>query len=285
MKYAWIKQYRYVSSVAGLCRLLQVSRTGYQQWLKRGPSARALADRQITERIVESHRASQQTFGRPRIQRDLRAQGYRLGNDRVRRLMRAAHVRSVHRRKHIVTTRSDPQLRAAPNLLERRFQAQAANQVWLGDITYIPTGQGTLYLAAVLDLYSRRIVGWSMSDSMPTSLVCNALTMALGRRRPAPGLIHHSDRGHQYGSDQFRQLLASHRIVQSMSKKGDAWDNAPMESWFHTLKVERVHRLTYRTYAEARADLVDYIEGFYNCRRRHSANDYLSPVQFESRWS
>ncbi len=281
MRYAWIKKVSQTGTVAKLCRLAQVSRSGYLQWRNREAPARVQADRQMTERIVALHQASRQTSGRPRLQRDLREQGHRIGNDRLRRLMRGAQIRSVHRGKYVVTTHSEHRLATVPNRLARQFEGHEPNRVWLADITYIPTAQGWLYLAAVLDLGSRRIVGWSMAASLTAKLALDALKMALGRRRPGPGLLHHSDRGMQYACEPYRELLARHGVVQSMSRAGNAWDNAPMESWFHTLKVEWVHRHRYETREQGKRSLVDYIEGFYNPDRRHSAIGYLSPMAFE----
>ena len=195
--------------------------------------------------------------------------------------MKLNGLRSVYRRPYRITTRSDHLKPVAANLLNRRFYQSAVDRAWVADITYIPTGEGWLYLATVLDLASRRIVGWSMAGRMPAKLICDALAMAYFRRKPAVGLVVHSDRGVQYASDAYRMQLAQYRMVQSMSRKANCWDNAPMESFFKTLKVERVHQCRYQTRDQARSDIVNWIEGFYNSRRMHSALNYQSPVQFE----
>lgn len=281
MKYAWIEAQGDQYPVSRMCRVLGVSRTGYLQWRVREPSARQRSNDKLGARLRVIHAENERSYGRIRLWKALVKQGQRVGQERVRRLMRLNGLRSVYRRPYRVTTDSDHAKPVAENLLDRRFHQSTVDRAWVADITYVPTGEGWLYLAAVLDLASRRIVGWSMAERMPAKLVCDALAMAYFRRKPARGLIAHSDRGVQYASNAYRAQLAQYQMVQSMSRKANCWDNAPMESFFKTLKVERVHRCRYQTREQARADLVNWIEGFYNSRRMHSALDYKSPVQFE----
>jgi putative transposase len=281
VKYAWIETYRDEYSVVRLCRLLEVSRTGYLQSRNRPPSDRATANAVLDARVAAIHAESQQSYGRARIARSLRNQGIRVGHERVRRSLGRQGLRPVYTRPYRVTTDSNHAKPLAANVLDRRFEGWAPNRAWVADITYIATAEGWLYLACVLDLGSRRIVGWSMSKRMKADLVCNALQMAYWRRKPPAGLIVHSDRGVQYASDQYRELIKQYRMIQSMSRKANCWDNCAMESFFKTLKVERVHRLRYESRAQARLDIVNWIEGFYNSRRLHSSIDYRSPADFE----
>jgi transposase InsO family protein len=281
VKYAWIEAQGDQYPVARMCGVLRVSRTGYLQWRVREPSARQRSNDKLGAQLRVIHAENERSYGRIRLWKALVQQGQRVGQERVRRLMKLNGLRSVYRRPYRVTTDSDHTRPVADNLLDRCFHQSAVDRAWVADITYVPTGEGWLYLAAVLDLASRRIVGWSMSERMPAKLVCDALAMAYFRRKPAPGGIAHSDRGVQYASHAYRAQLAQYQMVQSMSRKANCWDNAPMESFFKTLKVERVHRCRYQTRDEARADLVNWIEGFYNSRRMHSALGYKSPVQFE----
>lgn len=283
MKYAWIKEQGDRYPVSRTCRVLSVSRAGYLQWRTRAPSARQRSNDKLGAQLRVIHAENGRSYGRVRLWKALTDQGHRVGQERVRRLMKLEDLKSVYRRPYRVTTRSDHAKPVAANLLERRFNQRQVDRAWLADITYVPTGEGWLYLAAVLDLASRRIVGWSMSTRMPATLVCDALAMAYFRRKPAAGLIVHSDRGVQYASSAYRAQLAQYRMTQSMSRRANCWDNAPMESFFKTLKVERVHQTRYQTRDQARADLVSWIEGFYNARRLHSALSYQSPVQFERR--
>ena len=281
MKYAWIKTHSGAYSVARLCRVLGVSRSGFVQWTHRPTSKRQAANEVLAAQIKLIHAQHKQRYGRPRIWQELASAGYRVGHERLRRVMLEQGIRSVHRRKYRPTTDSAHALPVAANLLNQRFKVGEPDRIWLADATYIATTEGWLYLAAVLDLCTRRIVGWSMSQELNAKLVCDALAMAYGRRKPEPGLIHHSDRGIQYASQLFRMRLKRYGIVQSMSRCGNAYDNAPMESFFHTLKVECIHRRQYRSRDEARSDVIEFIEGFYNPIRRHSALDYLSPINFE----
>lgn len=261
--------------------MLQVSRTGYLQWRGRAPSARQRSNDKLGAQLRVIHAENDRSYGRIRLWKTLSDHGQRVGQERVRRLMKLNGLRSVYRRPYRVTTRSDHARPLAENRLDRRFRQAEVDRAWVADITYVQTGEGWLYLAAVLDLASRRIVGWSMSERMPAKLVCDALAMAYFRRKPAAGLIAHSDRGVQYASQAYRAQLTQYQMVQSMSRRANCWDNAPMESFFKTLKVERVHRQRYQTRDDARADIVNWIEGFYNARRLHSALSYQSPVQFE----
>ena len=243
-----------------------------------------MANRVLLDQIREAFEASDQTYGSPRVWRQLRADGICCGENRVARLMRKAGLRAMRpARAWPRTTASDPKLPTFENVLEQDFAAEAPNVKWAADITYIPTDEGWLYLSVVLDLSSRRVVGWAMKSSLGRSLATEALEMALQRRRPDAGLIHHSDRGCQYASEDQRAILAGHRILGSMSRRGNCLDNAPVESFFGTLKTERVHRRRYRTRSEARQDLFQYIETWYNRKRLHSALGYVSPVEFEIR--
>jgi len=265
-----------------MCRVLEISRSGFYAWLGRQESGRAREDRRLTALIRGIFDESRKTYGAPRVHRTLRKRGVRCGMKRVARLMKAAGLRSKTKRKfRVKTTDSKHGHPIAPDLLGRDFTADGPNQAWASDITYIPTDEGWLYLASTMDLFSRKIVGWSMSSTLHASVAINALQMAVDQRRPTPGLIHHSDRGVQYAAGDFRDLLDEHGIDASMSRKGNCYDNAAKESFFHTLKTELVHHELYRTRAEARASVFDYIETFYNRQRLHSTLGYLSPVEFE----
>ncbi|CAM3779373.1 Integrase, catalytic region [Bordetella tumulicola] len=281
MRYAWIDAHRDQYTVSRLCRVLSVSRSGYCQWRVRTPSARDLANQALDARVATIHSASRRSYGRARIVQTLRHQGETVSAERVRKSLRRQGLRPVYRRPFVVTTDSAHHLPVAPNLLNRRFDGWQADQAWVADITYVSTGEGWLYLAAVMDLAGRRVVGWSMSDSIDANLVCSALRSAWGQRRPATGLLVHTDRGVQYASGQYRALAANMGITMSMSRRANAWDNAAMESFFKTLKVERVNQVRYDTRAQARLDIVNWIEGWYNRQRLHSANDFLAQVAWE----
>jgi putative transposase len=282
MIYAHIDEQRVKTSVVRLCHALGVSTSGYYAWRRRAPSRRTLANDALLVHIRAIRTESHETYGSPRMQAELVARGQPCGVNRVARLMRLHHLTARHKRPtRLKTTRADLARPVAPNRLAQDFTATAPNEKWVGDITYIPTSQGWLYLAAVLDLHSRRIVGWALDQTMTTDLVCAALRMAFGRRQPAPGLVHHTDRGSQYTSATYQDLLTVHGVVASMSGTGHCYDNAPMESFFATLKVELIYRSAYATRAEACHDIVSYIEGFYNATRRHSALGYRSPLDFE----
>jgi putative transposase len=272
-------------SIVMLCRVLCVSCSGYHAWRKREPSARAREDAVLTERIVTIHEQSRQTYGAPRIHADLAATGIRCGTKRVARLMRGAGIVGCHRRRQVVTTIREASGPLVPDRMERQFVAEAPNVKWTADITYVPTWAGFLYLAIVLDVFSRRIVGWAMADHLRTELVLSALDMALWNRRPSPGVIHHSDHGCQYTSVAFASRCQDAGLVPSRGSRGDCFDNAVTESFFASLECELLDRHVFRTRTQARTAIFDYLEGFYNTHRRHSALDYLSPAEFERRFN
>jgi transposase InsO family protein len=265
-----------------MCRVLSVSRAAFYAWERRGPSARQLLDRQLRVALGGFYRRSRRTYGRPRLHRDLRDAGYRVGQERVRRLMQEAGLVGTPRRKFRVTTQSDPGALAA-NHLDRQFGIRPPNQVWAADITYCWTAEGWLYLAVILDVGSRRVVGWATSRLLERELVVQALRQALALRQPGPGLLHHSDRGTQYASLDYQALLAARGIRCSMSRRGNCWDNAVVESFFATLKRELVAQETWRSRAEAQRALAAYIDGWYNRDRRHSSLGYFSPLEYEKR--
>jgi len=283
VRYAFIRDHRKEFPVTVQCRVLRVSRGGFYAWLARPESARSRENREIVEAIRAIHQGRKRSYGSPSVYRELlKTLDFRVGRNRVARLMRLHGIRSITAKKFRVTTDSKHSHPVAANLLNRKFSEVAEpNACWVADITYLRTGEGWLYLACVIDLYSRRVVGWSMSRRLKRKIVIDALRMALGRRRPDPELMHHSDRGSQYASDDYRKLMKRHKIRCSMSRKGNCWDNAVMESFFRTLKVETVYQTRYRTRDEARADIFDYIECFYNTIRIHSSLGYVSPAQFE----
>jgi putative transposase len=268
-------------AIALLCRVLGVSASGYYAWRKRPLSDRAQKDAQLTEQIVTIHQESRQTYGAPRIQAELLAEGVGCGRKRVARLMRQAQLVGCHRRRSVGTTQREPSAPVALDRVDRQFVASSPNVLWTADITFVPTWMGFLYLAVVLDVFSRRIVGWAMADHLRTDLVLSALDMALWNRRPDPGVIHHSDHGCQYTSVAFGQHCQDVGIDRSMGSVGDCFDNAITESWFATLECELLDRQVFRTHAEARTAIFEYIEGFYNTHRRHSALGYLAPAEFE----
>lgn len=282
MKFVFIAKHRDVWPVAWLCNALGVSRSGFHAWLNRSPSARSRSDEATGERIRASFISSDRTYGARRVWRDLLAAGIDCGLHRVERLMRLQALRARPRRRRLPKDGGDRQITNVPsNLLDRQFAAEQPNQKWIADFTYIWTAEGWLYVSAVIDLFSRRVVGWSMSAGMTAQLVADALLMAIWRRGKPNALLHHSDQGSQYSSEQFQRLMADSGIVCSMSRSGNVWDNAAMESFFSSLKTERTARKIYRTRNEAKADVFDYIERFYNVVRRHSTIGYLSPVEFE----
>lgn len=283
MKYGFIREQAGKYEVRMMCEVLHVSRSGYYGWHGRPASARMKSDQVLLVYIREIYQQSRCTYGYPRVHKELVARGFSCGRDRVARLMREAGLRAVHKRKYRVTTQSDQKRPVSPNLLRQDFSAETVNQKWLTDITYVPTEEGWLFLAPVLDLYSRMVVGWAMEAYLDRRLTVKALTMALARRHPPDGFLHHSDRGGQYASEEYQALLDSNGALISMSRKGNVYDNAPMESFFATLKSELVHRRRYGTRAEAKADIFEYIETFYNRHRRHSSLGYLSPLEFERR--
>jgi len=282
--FAFMAKHRGIWPLKTICEALGVSRSGFYGWLLRSPSDRALRHEAMTVSIRQSFLASDRTYGARRVWHDLLAEGIACGLHAVERLMRLNALRARPRRRRLPADSGErPITELAANVLDRQFEAQAPNRMWVADFTYIWTAEGWLYVAVVLDLFSRRIVGWSMSATMSSELVMDALTMAVWRRGRPRELLHHSDRGSQYTSDQCQRLMAEHGIVCSLSRAGNVWDNAAMESFFSTLKTERTAEKVYRTRGAARADVFDYIERFYNPRRRHSTLGYLSPVAFEER--
>jgi putative transposase len=282
MRFGFIEQHARTYPVRLMCRVLGVSASGYYAWRSRPESPRAVANRDLLERIRRIHVAHHGRYGSPRMHAALRAQGHQASRGRVERLMRRHGIRALARRRfRPTTTDSRHQLPIAPNLLQQKFMASVPNRVWLADITYIPTGEGWLYLAAILDLATRKVVGWAMRDHMRTELTLGALIMAIQRQRPGSGLLHHSDRGSQYAAEAYSRQLALVKAKPSMSRTGCCYDNAPMESFFHSLKVELVHQRHWTTRDEARRDLFGYIEGYYNRQRIHSALGYLTPEQAE----
>lgn len=269
-------------AAAALCRVLEVSRSGFHAWRTREPSKRSQRDAQITERIRAIHEASRGTYGAPRIHAELRDLKIHVGKKRVARLMRAAGLKGVSRRRFCVTTQRDPLGRPAPDLVDRDFNPEGPDKLWVADITYIPTWAGFLYLAVVLDAWSRKIVGWAMQTHLKTDLVLAALDMALFNRHPS-GVIHHSDQGCQYTSIAFGKRCREAGVRPSMGSVGDCFDNAMCESFFATLECELLDRNRFHTQTEARIAVFDFIEGFYNPTRRHSALDYQSPKNYEER--
>ena len=282
MKFAFIAKHRGIWPAEWLCEALGVWRAGFYAWRTRPPSVRARADEQLLIRVRASFLTSDRTYGARRVWHDMLVEGIACGLHRIERLMRHAALRARPRRRRMP---SDTGVRSthavAPNVLNRTFDASSANRKWVADFTYLWTAEGWLYVAAVVDLFSRRVVGWSMSATMTAQLVTDALVMAIWRRGTPHTVLHHSDRGSQYTSEPFQRFLADHGITCSMSRAGNVWDNAVMESFFSSLKTERTATKTYRTRSQAKADVFDYIERFYNPRRRHSTLGYLSPMEFE----
>jgi putative transposase len=271
-------------SVTTMCRVLGVSRSGYHAWQRRPPSPRAREDAALTERIGQIHQRSLKTYGSPRVHAELRLDhGIRVGRKRVERLMRRAGLSGQVRRRRGRTTIRVPGVRTAPDLVQRDFNPAAINRLWAADITYVRTWEGWLYLASVMDCYSRRIVGWALADHLRAELVVDALEMAVTRRRPDAGLVHHSDQGSQYTSLVFTQRCRAVGIDVSMGSRGDCFDNAVLESFHATIKKDLIHRRAWPTKAQARTAIFEYVETFYNRRRRHSRLGMLSPEQFENR--
>jgi putative transposase len=282
MTFRLIEQEKAHHAVSQLCRVLGVSRAGFYAWQSRPPSARAVADQQLTAQIRKIHARSRGTYGAPRIHAELRLDhGVQVSRKRVARLMRAAGVAGCHRRRRHGLTRRDSTTPPAPDLIGRQFTAERPDALWVADITYVPTWSGWLYLAVVLDCFSRRVVGWAMADHLRAELVVDALDMAIWRRQPAAGLVHHSDQGCQYSSLAFGRRCREAGITPSMGSVGDAYDNAMAESFFATLECELLDRQQFRTHTQARMAVFDFIEGFYNPRRRHSALGQLSPADYE----
>ena len=266
-----------------LCAVLKVSRSGYYAWRTRPESPRRRANRRLVGEIRAVHKASRRNYGSPRIFEELRERGHTAGRHRIARLMRENGIRGRRRGRYRTTTQSNHSHPVTENVLKRQFDVRAANAAWASDITYVWTLEGWLYLCVILDLFSRRVVGWSMGSRIDQHLTLSALGMALASRAVKPGLVHHSDQGSQYAARAYRTVLAAHGIESSMSRKGDCWDNAVVESFFATLKVELVHESVFVTRDQARREIFDYIEVFYNRQRRHSYLGYLSPVNYEQR--
>ena len=282
--YRFVDCEKAVFPIRTMCRVLGVSPSGYWAWAKRPPSARARRDAELADRIRIIHTRSRGTYGVPRVHAELAYEGIACGRKRVARLMAAAGLEGVHRRRAARTTVRDRDAAPAPDLVERSFAAAGPDRLWVADITYVPTWSGFLYVAVVVDAFSRVVVGWSMAGHLRTELILDALDMAITRRRPADGLVHHSDRGTQYTSLAFGRRCREAGIAQSMGSTGDAYDNAMAESFFASLETELLDRTSFRTRADARLAVFDYIEAFYNPQRRHSALDYLSPADFERRY-
>lgn len=283
MRFAFIHEEKAIYPVRLLCEALEVSRSGYYAWIDRPPPARKLADAQLAVAIKGAHGLSRGRYGSPRIHAELRANGVRVGRKRVERLMREQGIQARRKRRFRKTTDSNHSGPIAANVLARQFQPRAPNEVWVTDVTYVSTAEGWLYLAVMLDLFARRVVGWAASATNDTELALSALTQALSGREPRPGLIHHSDRGSPYASDDYRRALDEHGLVPSMSRTGDCWDNAVAESFFATIKAEMIEFERYDTRAAATASIGIYIEKFYNPTRRHSYLGYMSPIEYELR--
>ena len=281
MRYLFIKEYQEQFSFSALCRVMAVCRGGFYAWCKRDKSVRHLQNERLTEQIKTAHKESKETYGSPRIFADFKEAGIACGEKRIARLMRLAKIRAVPPKRFVVTTDSDHDMPIAKNLLDRIFDAEKPDTRWTADITYIWTSQGWLYLAVILDLFSRRIVGWAMDQAIDRSLVLSALDMAIVSRRPAQNMLCHSDRGSQYASDDYQTRLKDAGIVCSMSRRGNCWDNAPTESFFASLKKEMVYRTRFETREQARSAIFHWIEVWYNRKRRHSAIGYISPDAFE----
>jgi transposase InsO family protein len=281
VKFAFIDAEKATWPVDTMCSVLGVSRSGYYAWVGRPPAPRTLEDAELVVDIRAAHEAGRGAYGSPRVHRVLQSQGKRVSKKRVARLMRSDGMAAKKRKKFCVTTDSRHDDPIAPNLLERAFYVAQPNTVWVTDVTYVPTHEGWLYLAAILDLYSRRVVGWAMSSTNDRRLALDALARATEARRPAVGLLHHSDRGSVYASADYRDALKLMGAVPSMSRKGDCWDNAVAESFFATIKGEMIDGRDFQTRAEATSAIDDYIDAFYNVRRLHSTIDYVSPIEFE----
>lgn len=281
MKYAFIQEHRHLFPIIRMCQVLGVSENGYYNWRKRGKSQRKQDDDAIAERIEDAYDANRGVYGSPRIHAELKAHGIHCGRKRIVRLMQEKGISARRKRRKVRTTNSNHSSPIAPNLLERDFAADAPNKKWVTDMTYIATHEGWLYLAGVLDTYSRKLIGWAMGKQHDAELVKEALHMALIQRQPGADLVHHSDRGSEYASTSYQELLHQHNIQISMSRKGDCYDNSMIESFWGTLKEEGIGEAIFSSRKEAETAIFDYIEVFYNRKRRHSSLGYLSPVDFE----
>jgi len=285
MKYIFMQSHQSEFSIERMSKLFKVSRSGYYQFLHAQPSRRAAEDERLLFKIQAIHQASRHTYGSPRICAELRETGEMCSRKRVSKIMKKSGIIAKMKKRFKVTTRANPKATVAPNLLAQNFSAQRPNQHWVADFTYVATQEGWLYVAAVLDLFSRRIVGLAMSERMTDELVMAALQQAWIHRQPGPGLTHHSDRGCQYTSKRFRRLLKIYGITVSMSGTGNCYDNAVMESFFHSLKTEHIYFQHYDTREQAMQSIFEYVEVFYNRQRRHSTCGYVSPVTFEKQWA
>ena len=281
MKYGFIRAHQDQFSVARMCAVLQVSRNGYYDWRDRPESKRSRDNRTVLSQIREVHTRSREAYGALKTWRELRAKGHQWGRHRIAKLRREAGIEARRKRRFRVTTQSRVGMVAAKNRLKQCFKAKAVDRVWVGDITFVPTAEGWLYLAVLIDLYSRRVVGWAMSERIDQQLVLDALNMALLQRRVKPGLIHHTGQGRQYSSAAYLAVLKEHGMIASMSRRGNCYDNAVAESFFSSLKNELIHHSSFRTRGEARTAIFEYIEVFYNRQRRHQSLDYCSPVDYE----
>jgi len=286
VRYACIQRHQGEFEVSLMCRVLEVARSGFYAWRTRKPSARARKDVRLRVEVRAIHKMSRGDYGSPRVHRELQKRGERVSRKRVAQLMGEEGLRGKKRRRFVVTTNSSHAYPVAPNLLDRKFAVEeidGPDRVWVADITYVPTREGWLYLAIVLDLASRLVVGWSMGETLESSLAIDALNMAFRQRRPAAGLLHHSDRGSQYASNEYRALLEEKKAVASMSRKGNCWDNAVAESFFATVEIELIQDEDWHTRNEARAAIFDFIEVWYNRQRMHSSLEYLTPAEFDKR--
>lgn len=284
MKYKFIEEHRSVFSVEKMCQIFEVSRSAFYDWLKRPESKRKKDDRKLVKEIKRIHKESYETYGIRRVQAQLNEDGFQCGRNRVARLMRDNAIHSCLRRKYKATTNSNHRYPVAPNLVDQEFTATCPNELWFGDITYIPTDEGWLYLAAIEDTFHKKIVGWSMDKTMTRTLTISALEQAIGRHIPEEGLIFHSDRGVQYAAYDYQTALKENGIIQSMSRKGNCYDNACMESFFSTLKKDLIYRRKFKTRLEAKIAIVEYIETFYNSKRLHSSLGYKSPQKYEEKY-
>ena len=282
MRFGFIRDHRHEFRIRKMCQVLEVSVSGFYVWLQRPESRRSQTNRRLLTEIRMAHQRNRQTYGSPRMTAELKALGHLCSENRVARLMRTGDMRAVGKRKYRVTTQSRHTYPVAENLLDRNFMADRPNAVWLSDITYVWTSEGWLYLAAVMDLHSRMVVGWSMGPRIDAELTLSALRQAIDHREVRPALVHHSDRGGQYAAAEYQKLLTETQMIGSMSRKGDCWDNAPMESFFATLKTELIYRMKFTTREEAKRKIFDYIEIFYNRQRRHSSLGDQSPWDFEN---
>jgi len=281
MRFQFIQTHQKTYPISLMCRVLQVSRSGYYAWCQRKPSQREMANKQVLADIEEVHRQSRGTYGPWRVYKALCRLGRQYNHKRITRLMRQHGIRAKRKKSYKRTTQSNHSYPVAPNKLNRQFQVSEPNQVWVSDITYVATAEGWLYLAVILDLYARRIVGWSMQTTLKRSLVLEALEMAIKQRRPQPGLLHHSDRGSQYASHDYQAVLADNKMDVSMSRRGNCYDNAVVESFFGSLKTECIQDTVYPSRRQAKLALFDYMEVFYNRQRLHSTLDFIPPVEFE----